>query len=430
MAKRGAKSSNAGATGFSLVELMVALVFTGLLMAGMAKVFQSSLSTFYTSGEILSSARRNRASIDLLYDDLNSAGMYLTDLSAPPREVSATNPAFYVVPNQLVAGAGPDDPGSTARPYTADELYFYMDQPLPFEGTLKVPGGNAASTLMKEDSSGAGGTTSITDNTFTVDCGDPVYAQLLASTLATSLAQTPPVGLTMVLKDQWKTVYFTTAPISGVPAQKVTIAGVGNASSSITGSGDPGTPSSFPHIINSSVMFYKPSQMVRYRIKMKKLDPQNSSPAGIPCLVREQGAYSAGGFPPDPIPATQIQESIITENVAGFKVYLSANSGQTWAGLDTATNTPKTYTGFNTGWTTGIRADLDTQLVAAGRADYQTTQGNEHWFRKIPTLVRLDITTRTATKRTEYAATPATTAYRELVQSLVIVPRHFGLPLN
>ena len=422
MAKRSSNSLTVGTLGFSLVELMVALVFTGLLMTGMAKVFQSSLSTFYTSGEILSSARRNRASIDLLYDDLNAADMYLTDLSAPPREVSATNPAFYVVPNQMVVGAGPDDPGSLARPYSADELYFYMDQPLAFEGTLTAPGNNAASILNTETSTGTGATTSIADNTFTVDCGDPVYAKLLEKTVNAAAAKTPPSGLTMVLKDQWKTVYFTSAPISGSPAQNVTIAGGGNVSSGITGSGDPGTPSG-PHILGSTVMFYKPSQMVRYSIKMKMLDPQN--PAGIPCLVRDQGVYSAAGFVAD-----NAQESIITENVAGFKAYLSVNSGQTWAGLDTATNTPKTYAGFNTGWTSGIRADLDTQLAAAGRADFQTTQGNEHWFRKIPTLVRLDITTRTATKRTEYAATPTTAAYRELVQSFVIVPRHFGLPLN
>ena len=51
---------NASQQGFSLVELLVALAFTMFLMAGMANIYKSSLSTFYTSGESVSSARRNR----------------------------------------------------------------------------------------------------------------------------------------------------------------------------------------------------------------------------------------------------------------------------------------------------------------------------------------------------------------------------------
>jgi hypothetical protein len=45
--------------------------------------------------------------------------------------------------------------------------------------------------------------------------------------------------------------------------------------------------------------------------------------------------------------------------------------------------------------------------------------------------VRLDVTTRTAVKRSEYSATPlVNTAYKDYTQSLVIVPRHFGLTMN
>lgn len=81
--------------GFSLVELLVAMVFTALLMAGMAKVFQASLGTFYTAGEKMSSARRNRLSLDILYDDLNTAGMFLlpTDIAAgAPRAFPSAGP--------------------------------------------------------------------------------------------------------------------------------------------------------------------------------------------------------------------------------------------------------------------------------------------------------------------------------------------------
>ena len=51
-------------------------------------------------------------------------------------------------------------------------------------------------------------------------------------------------------------------------------------------------------------------------------------------------------------------------------------------------------------------------------------------IRDNPILVRLDITTRTALQRGEYSSTGTTLAYKTLTQSLVMVPRHFGLTLN
>ena len=406
-AKRNSRSLAGGTSGFSLVELMVALLFTGLLMAGMAQVFKSSLTSFYTSGEILSSARRNRASIDLLYDDLNAAGMYLTSLSAPPAEVSALQPAFSIVPNQPVVGSpGPDDPA------TADQLFFYLDQPLAFEGTITTAGRSATEIIN------AGGVMAASDSVFVIDCGDPTYSSFLKKTLDASMLMTPPRGMAVVFKDSWETLYFQTATVSG---SSVTITVMGDPNTAMSGLGSQGTPSKAKHIATvpgnpgAAVLFYRPSQMVRYSLEILKLDPQIAN--GIPCLVRDQGTYAAGAFAPDPL-----QRSVITENVSGFKAYLSANSGNAWAG-------------YGAGYTTWalLRADLDTQLLTAGRADFKTTQGNEHWFRKIPTLVRLDITTRTATKRTEYydPLKPTVPApYRNLVQSLVIVPRHFGLPIN
>ena len=74
-----AKRNQCPRAGFSLVELLVAVLFIGILMAGMANVFKSSVNTMATSSEGISSNRRNRMSIDLLYDDLNIAGLYITD---------------------------------------------------------------------------------------------------------------------------------------------------------------------------------------------------------------------------------------------------------------------------------------------------------------------------------------------------------------
>jgi hypothetical protein len=115
--------------------------------------------------------------------------------------------------------------------------------------------------------------------------------------------------------------------------------------------------------------------------------------------------------------------------VAGFKVYLSADSGQTWAGsaLDVS------VTGKAAGWTDGIQAALNTQVAGLGSLNFTNTS-DPAWYRLIPVLIRLDLTTRTAMKRQEYGTAAQQTAllteYKKLTQSLVIVPRHFGLPLN
>ncbi len=381
------------ADGFSLVEMLVALVFTGILMAGMAAVFKGSLSTFYTSGEQLSSARRNRMSIDLLGDDLNTAAMYLVDLSVPPAVV-ATVPPFFILPNVSIPGAGVHDPQTT------DELYFYMDQPLPFEGTLSgaAPQQTAAELVL------AGTAPTVTDNTYVINCADsPTYAGQVKK------------GQIFIFKDSWEIAFINADPEPS--GSNVTVVAGPDPAASITGTGAAGLPVKSKHLGGSGIVFIQPAQMVRYRIMLLNLDPLNAN--GIPCLVRDQGVYNGAEF------HATLPQQIITENVSGFKVYLSTD-GQNWAGF----GLPATTTGFSAGWDQGIRAQLDAQLVNSGRPDHQTTRASEHWFRSIPTLVRVDVSTRTASQRTEYSSTLNTLAYKDLTQSLVFVPRHSGLTMN
>jgi len=389
------------ASGFSLVELLVAVLFIGILMAGMANVFKSSVTTLSTSSEGISSVRRNRMSIDLLYDDLNAAGLYLSDLSSPPK-LSTTNPSFYIIPNVAITGAAADDPAA------ADQLFFYLDEPLPFEGTLSGTGGAGAGKNLARNAAelvlaGVAPDPAV-DNTFTIDCKDASYAGMIKQ------------GYSVVFKDAWETFFVQGAPtLSGA---SLTIQLGSSPTVGTTGTGPSGAPPKAKHILGSDVLFFRPAQMVRYSVKMKLFDPQKAT--GVPCLVRDQGTYDASGFVAD-----AAQESIVAENVAGFKAYLSADSGQSWAGYG------KTYTGLAAGWTNGIRSELNTQLSTAGRSEYISTQGDDNWIRNTPTLVRLDITTRTAVKRAEYSTTPlTTTAYKDFTQSLVLVPRHFGLSMN
>jgi len=389
MAKRGSFSRSQG---FSLVELMVAVFFTLVLMAGLASVFKASLSTFYTSGEKLSSARRNRMSVDMLADDINAAMMYLVDITnAPQSEVVPNNPPFYVLPNMPIAGAGASDP------QTGDELYFMLDQSLPFEGRVETAGVPIAAQQINE-SPGA----PPPRQTFTIDCGTDSYARMIK------------VGQHLGFKDDWSPnkVIEVGEPSGGV----VTVTLGEDATSQITGAEGSKVAQSFAHIRDSGVVFIQKHQVVRYRVEMLQLDPQN--PSGIPCLVRDQGAYTTAGFVADQ------PQQIITENVSGFKVYLSVDGGRLWAGQG------QNATGFTAGWDQGIRTQLDAQLAASGRPGYQTTQGDEFWFRSTPTLVRVDVSTRTATQREEYADTPNTVAYKDLTQSLVFVPRHAGLKMD
>lgn len=372
------------AQGFSMVELLVALVFTMILMAGMASVFKASLSAYVTSGEKLSSIRRNRMGLDLIADDLNNAGMYLTDLVNPP-SVSSSNPPLRIVPNPSTI---------TGVTQGADELYFYMDEPLPFEGTIASSSSSSksASELVAAESAA-----SSTDYTFTIECGESAYARMVAA------------GQVLIFKDSWEIGYVSATPT--VSGSTVTVVLGSDSSSSITGSGTSGLPTKANHLKGSQVLFVKPAQLVKYSVQTLQLDPASSS--GLPCLVRDQGAYSTSGFTAD-----SSERQIVTENVTGFRVYMSVNSGQTWIG-------GSSYSGWS-----AIRSALDTALTTYGRADYQTTESTEHWFRAIPVLMRLDVTTRTARQRTEYASTAGTSAYKEETRSVVMVPRHFGLAMN
>ncbi|WP_005033763.1 PilW family protein [Holophaga foetida] len=395
--------------GFSLIELLVALVFTMILMAGMGVVFKAGLSTFYTSGEKISSMRRNRVTADVLYDDLNTAGLSMVDITSA-LSASADHPAFFIIPNVAVKDSDNQpittpDPGD---PVTTDELYLAFDQPLPFDGQL-VSGGGAGTTgrtaggaVLANASFEAG-----TDDQYVIDCGDADYAKQVK------------VGMYMHIKDDLShsALRIASATPSGVNVT-VTVDASPTLGTQVTGRGDSGALRPNQRIDSSSVIFIRPSQMIRYRIVMMRLDPDPAKTKGIPCLVREQATYDpTSGFSPS-------DTQLVTENVAGFKVYLSADSGQNWAGWN------KSYTEFANGWTNGIQAELDSQLVTLGRVGYTSTGENTSWYRDIPVLMRADITTRTATQRSEYASTPTSLAYKTFTQSLVLVPRHFGLTMK
>ncbi len=422
--------------GFSLVELLVALVFMAVLMAGMAKVFQSSMNTFYRSSESISSGRRNRMAMDLLFDDLNAAGQYLTNLTSYPT-FSATAPGFYILPNQTYTGT--DVP--TAEALT-DQLNFYLDEALPFEGRLYASAGATFAQTSNADLVSSQADVAKLDTTMEVMLSDPSYAKTLESTAA-EMVKNNQGSLVAVFKDQWGPMAITGVTQSGstplvtfkpqaVPDTEMGLStGINplNKDRHFAGDGTFTTPGTINGALSTGgapVLFVRPAQMVRYSIQARNLDPANPN-VGIPCLIRQQGTYASGGFVPD-----DTLESIIAEDVTGFKVYLSAYQNPdptkttlaaTWAGWGSTAND------FDSGWTSGILATVNTQLSSLGLPSAPNTN-DPNWFRNTPLVVRVDLTTRSAIKRAENSATGNIAAYQERTQTLYMVPRHFGLSFN
>ena len=379
-------------SGFSLVELMVALLFTGVLMAGMAGVYRSSISSFQTAGEKLSAGRRSRVAIDMLSDDLHLAGMFVNNLAYKP-EVSSANPGFWINPDQAVTLSD-----GTLR---ADEIYFWFDQFLPFSGTLITASGGPTD-------SGA----SMLEGDNTVDLNSPAMRTRIVETNEASFASMVAPGQVAFIKDQY-------APLL---IESVTSAPGSTKVSFVFAHEKPGAAGQRPGTVgmpaNSDragvpVSFIIPNQMVKYSIQAQTVDPSDPTHT-VPCLVREQGDYQSGvaGLP------VVTSRNILAEDVSGFKVFMSVDGGRTWLRADPAT-----------GWA-GFQLKLNNALsLGYGRPTY-TTVNDPLWFREVPVTVRVDVTTRTSQQRQEYSTNVATRSYKEQVHSLVLKPRHFGLTLK
>lgn len=402
--------------GFSLVELLVALVFTMVLMAGMASVFKSSLSTAVKANEQISNLRRNRMSLDMIYDDLNNMGMYLLSLTKYPNALTSSNPGFFVAPNVSYAATGLDVqgtlPGNWIYPAsTGDELNLYFDEPLPYDAILRT---SLAGLSSKIDA----GTTVSDSDTFNVEFQDANQAAEVKA------------GMYVIFQDAWDVKQVTSVPDpSTSPSATVAITASGATSSGgyddASGAPTGATPlNKAAHVSGKNVLIVDPGRKVRYSIQTKHLDPTDHSKL-IPCLIREEGAFG-GSF-------DSTRTAIIAENVIGFKVFISANRGTTWAGSGyTTTSTSGAVEPWNDLTADGkFRKVLDTSL-SGGRPGWTDTS-NPNWFREIPVIVRIDLLTRTMQKRTEYgnqSATSPTADYGTRLQTLILVPRHTGLPLS
>ena len=385
------------ARGFSMVEMLIALLFTGFLMAGMAKVFQSSVMTYTAVNETMGAQRTNRWALDQISDDISQAGFIFPERALPNFMLSNTNVLFSVTPAQTVAGvtriSDTNPTGTETETVTTDILQFFTDIPLPVTGTWAVstdgndanPGGTptaAPTTVTITLTQGSATDLRNGDVMVILDSGEtgkwehPVIASSTGSSSSATIAlQTDLVQL----------ANYTSTPINGGIA--------------------------LSHVGGVPVFFVRPAQLVSYSVQAVALNPSNASVL-LPCLVRQQANYPTAGAVDWATAATQI----VAENVEGFVVDMSFDGGTTWV---RPAATPS--------WST-MQTNADTQLATAGLPGLKSIKdtANPDWYRGINCLIRVDITTRAPIRREEYSATAGARAYRTRTQTLMISPRNFG----
>jgi prepilin-type N-terminal cleavage/methylation domain-containing protein len=385
--------------GFSLVEMLVALVFMSILMAGMAVVFRTSIGTFSVTGETISAQHHNRWALDQISDDISQAGFIFPDRALPARILSGAESLFSVTPDQTLTAVRISDtnPGAVQNEIiTTDAFQFFMDMPLPVQGTW------TAATL-----------------------GESLDATGVSTAPPTSAAVTFTVGSESDLRagdvevicdsgenGNWEHPLITGSPV-GNPITFATDQSLLDAYTSTSMA--PGIM--LAHPAGVPVLFVRPAQLVRYSVRAVALDPGNTD-VRTPCLVRQQASYPATAS--GTVNWTTVSAQILAENVSGFKVDLSFDGGASWCRPTTA---PITWSTF--------AANANTTLGNKGLTGFQsiTDSSNRAWFRNIPCLIRIDLTTRTAMRREEYSTSTGSRAWRTRTQTLMISPRNFGLGL-
>ena len=386
--------SRRGTGGFSLVELLVALVFTALLMAGMANVFKSSVRTYTAVNETMGAQRTNRWAMDQISDDISQAGLVFPDRPLPNFIISGAESLFSLTPGVAVASVvrvSDTDPAATqTEAVTADILQFFLDVPLPVTGvwTADTPG----------DNPNPGGTASAAPTKAAVTFNLGAYTDLNA-------------GDVMVILDSGEYGNWEHPLVTGA-ANPVTFETDATRLANYTSMPiQPGI--TLAHRAGVPVYFIRPAQLVRYSVQSVALDPANSA-VRLPCLVRQQASYPTAGT----VDWTTVPTQIIAENVEGFRVDISFDGGTTWART----------TGAPTTWA-GIQSNANTQLTTAGLPGWNTLTdpARPDWFRGIPCLTRVDITTRAPIRREEYSPTLGARAYRTRTQTLMISSRNFGV---
>ncbi|NWJ40128.1 MAG: prepilin-type N-terminal cleavage/methylation domain-containing protein [Geothrix sp.] len=373
--------------GFSLIEMLVAVMFIGFLTAGMLRVYSTNLAGFQRVNDTIASQRRGRWALASLQDDVASIGFFgYVGFNSPSEGkysvVSGTQEPFMILPSPsavIVTGPNPASPGTLVTgPLVPnpDELQYVSDIALPIQADLSTINSVGLTLSLKSGSLSdlrSGDIVAVLDSNF---------EQFIISGPSNTNAVTADLPATTQHQS------------------------MGGAYSVIP-------PGSKTHIGGVPLAFYRPSVVTRYSIQARSWDPSNPA-ITIPCLVRQQKAYPADG---SLIAWAAVPVEVIAENIEGFRVDFSFDGGTTWVRSGAAN------------WD-AIVGKITTALAPLGATGVPARNAADPlWFRNYPFLIRMDVVSRSAAPRAENSDVTGQAAYVRRTQTLMVSPRNFGLPL-
>lgn len=386
--------------GFSLIELLIALLFTSLLMAGMLRLYASTTVGFSAARESITAQRENRWAIGALEDDVAQAGMYFPfghNTTSEFNNISVVggnqNPLMVLPNNSVTFNASSPDGASVSETVKFDELQFLSDLPITVESetaAAALAGSNAVSLKV---ASGSLSHVKSGDLMFFLDPGGMEDLQLVGGVSGDSVTLTSKVGYGAGLED----------PSAGGPSGTFTGALVKD------------------HKAKTPALFVRLNMVVRYSIQPEALDPAN--PANrVPCLIREVAPYPVGGSLIDwnSISASPgYERERIMTHASGLRIDMSLNGGRTW------TRAAASGTG-TVGWGQMMTA-LNAQ-ISGNPSPYNSINGSlKNWYKYVPVLFRLDLQTRSSNLRTENDPSGTSLKYKTRNQTIFVTPRNFSL---
>jgi hypothetical protein len=403
MSLRSFQRLRSSTAGFSLVEMLVAMMFIGILSAGMMRIYSTNLAGFQRVNDNIGSQRRGRWALATLQDDVESIGFFafvgFNNLAAGNFSVaSGTQEPFMILPGPtpvLITGPDPNNLGGPLKaanlPTNPDELQYVSDLSLPIQANLD-PNGVSTTTLTLTTTSG-------------------------------SIADLQPGDIVAIMDGNFE--QFLVSNTTGTKTVNVDLTGT-TLAQTMGGMYQLNLPGSKTHVGTPPLAFYRPSVVTRYSIQAQSWDPSNPL-ITIPCLMRQQTPYPAGGTL---VNWAAVPGTVVAENIEGFHVDLSFNGGNTWR-----TTTDGTFGGTRVPWgdppspciVSNITSALVPAFVATGKPCRDTA--NPLWFRTYPFLIRMDIVSRSAAPRSESTNQVGKADYVRRTQTLLVSPRNFGFSL-
>lgn len=373
--------------GFSLTEMLIAMLFVSLLMAGMLQVFAAGLKGFRQADATLGAQRTIRWAVALLEEDLQGLGFFFPLRPVPGNiDLGTGQNPLMLLPDQSVEVKVRPPSGlvPVSETLTSDEIQYLTDQPLRISARLQSDATSVNQAVI----------------------------EVLSGTLSDVQ-----VGDFMAVLDP----AFEVVQIKTVDATSGTVTLETNAAVQQDAAGNPsGVSPGFAagnHKRGAQVLFVRPMQVVRYSIQPFAVDPADPS-LQIPCLARQQTAYPANGALID---WSAVAATPVAEQVTRLRFDVSVDGGRSWAREGAAT------------WA-ALRGKIETQLTAMNAKDpfpvSLTNSATPLWYRQVPMLIRADITSRTSV-RLDLSSERGTPQYgfRERTQSLLISPRNASLAL-